>query len=47
MEDDERRVFRCAHIEDIDAFITNIARCARVHACTAPPPLFTDGLPTM
>lgn len=45
MEDDERRVFRCAHIEDIDAFITNIARCARVHACTAPPPLFTDGLP--
>ena len=45
MEDDERRVFRCAHIEDIDALITNIARCARVHACTAPPPLFTDGLP--
>lgn len=45
MEDDERRVFRCAHIEDIDALIRNIARCARVHACTAPPPLFTDGLP--
>lgn len=45
MEDDERRIFRCAHIEDIDAFIGDIKRCARVHACTAPPPLFTDGLP--
>lgn len=45
MEDDERRVFRCARIQDIDAFINDIKRCAHVHACTTPPPLFTDGLP--
>ena len=35
MEDDERRVFRCAHIEDIDALIRNIARCGvRSHCPT-------------